>query len=182
MWYDIINDFKKSNKQFLDFKFDLHVAIYIINILKEKIKFTITKNKTKESLTISYSDEEKHKKLSSDDFFYWWQIDRHDELLSEEEIIFKEFNDLKNKIMNAQNKIKNPELNENDSEEEITKKQKTIEDNKKTINKLNDHLKKEADISNMKINELRRFRMLYTTTESLDKLLQNIMIIIKNKK
>ena len=84
--------------------------------------------------------------------------------------------------MNAQNKIKNPELNENDSEEEITKKQKTIEDNKKTINKLNDHLKKEADISNMKINELRRFRMLYTTTESLDKLLQNIMIIIKNKK
>ena len=83
--------------------------------------------------------------------------------------------------MNAQNKIKNPELNENDSEEEITKKQNTIEDNKKTINKLNDHLKKEADISNMKINELRRFRMLYTTTESLDKLLQNIMIIIKNK-
>ena len=88
--------------------------------------------------------------------------------------IFKEYNDLKNKIMNAQNKIKNPELNENDSEEEITKKQKLIEDNKKTINKLNDHLKKEADISNMKINELRRFRMLYTTTESLDKLLQNI--------
>ena len=70
MWYDIINDFKKSNKQFLDFKFDLHVAIYIINILKEKIKFTITKNKTKESLTISYSDEEKHKKLSYDDFFF----------------------------------------------------------------------------------------------------------------
>ena len=63
MWHEILQDFKKNNKQFLDFKFDLHVTIYIISILKDTIKFTITKNKTKESLTITYYDEEKQKKL-----------------------------------------------------------------------------------------------------------------------
>ena len=182
MWHEILQDFKKNNKQFLDFKFDLHVTIYIISILKDTIKFTITKNKTKESLTITYYDEEKQKKLSNDAFFYWWQIDRHDELLSEEEIIFTEFNDLKNKIMKAQEKIKNPEINEDDSEEEKQTKQQQIDENNQTSQKLNIHLKKEADKSNEQINELRRFRTLYTTTESLDKLLKNIMIILKNKK
>ena len=182
MWHEILQDFKKNNKLFLDFKFDLHVTIYIISFLIDTIKFTITKNKTKECLTITYYDEEKQKKLSNDMFFYWWQIDRHDELLSEEEIIFNEFNDLKNKIMKAQEKIKNPEINEDDSEEEKQTKQQQIDENNQTSQKLNIHLKKEADKSNEQINELRRFRTLYTTTESLDKLLKNIMIILKNKK
>ena len=90
MWHETLQDFKKNNKQFLDFKFDLHVTIFIISILKDTIKFTITKNKTKESLTITYYDEEKQKKLSNDMFFYWWQIDRHDELLSEEFVVVLE--------------------------------------------------------------------------------------------
>ena len=100
----------------------------------------------------------------------------------EEEIIFNEYNDLKIKIIKAQEKIINPETNENDSEEETKKKQQKIDENKQAIQKLNIYLKKEADKSNDKINELRRFRMLYTTTESLDRLLNNITIILKNKK
>ena len=182
MWHEILQDFKKNNKQFIDFKFDLHITIFIIEILKDKIKFNITKNKTKESLTITYYDEDKQKKFTNDAFFYWWQIDRLDELLSEEEIIFNEYNDLKIKIIKAQEKIINPETNENDSEEETKKKQQKIDENKQAIQKLNIYLKKEADKSNDKINELRRFRMLYTTTESLDRLLNNITIILKNKK
>ena len=51
-------------------------------------------------------------------------------------------------------------------------KQQKIDENKQAIQKLNIYLKKEADKSNDKINELRRFRMLYTTTESLDRLLK----------
>ena len=49
------------------------------------------------------------------------------------------------------------------------------------IEKLNDALKKEADASNKKLSMLSQFRMMYTNTESLKRLLEAIEIILQNK-
>ena len=57
-------------------------------------------------------------------FYYWWNIDRFDEVITEEETIFNDFNELKNKILPAINAIKQPEIKEDDSEEEKEKKKK----------------------------------------------------------
>ena len=38
MWLEIIQEFNKNNKQLLDFKFELHLAIYNKVLLKDKIK------------------------------------------------------------------------------------------------------------------------------------------------
>ena len=58
---------------------------------------------------------------------------------------------------------------------------KQIEDHKQKIGKLNDALKKEAEASNKKLGMLSQFRMMYTNTESLKRLLEAIEIILRNK-
>ena len=82
MWLDRIETFQKENKQILDIKFELHLAIYVKEILKDVVTFS------SKDETIATIDE---KEYSFDEFFYWWQIDRFDEIISEEEIIFNEF-------------------------------------------------------------------------------------------
>ena len=36
MWIETLDDFKKENKQILDFKFELHVAIYVQKLLQNQ--------------------------------------------------------------------------------------------------------------------------------------------------
>ena len=170
MWLERINDFQKNNKQVLDMKFELHLSIYIKELLKDSIDFQI------ENDSVKISRDEKE--ISWDNFIYWWQITRFDEIISEEELIFNSFNEKKDKINKAVSKIKNPELNDDDSEKETEKKHKIINDNKKKVTKLTDHLREEANKSNKNINLLKNFRLIYPTIESLERFIKNIKIIL----
>ena len=87
MWLENLLEFRETNKQHLNFKIELHVSIYILKILKDKIEFKLTKNKTKESLSIHLYDEDKKRSLTEEKFIYWWALERYDEILSEEELI-----------------------------------------------------------------------------------------------
>ena len=92
MWSEIIYDFQKENKQFLDLKIDLHLSYYIYHLLTNHYKFSIKKDKLiihdiKSDIDISYNN-----------FFYWYSFTRFEELIKEEEKIFNEFNEIKNKI------------------------------------------------------------------------------------
>jgi len=173
MWLDRIETFQKENKQILDIKFELHLAIYVKEVLKDVVTFS------SKDETIATIDE---KEYSFDEFFYWWQIDRFDEIISEEEIIFNEFNELKKKIISGIQKVKQPESKETDSEEEKLKCQEKIKENNEKIQKLNDHLKSEAELSNHKINTLKSFRSMYPTCESLRRFIDHTQILIQNKK
>ena len=145
MWSEELEEFNNNNKQILNFKLDLHSPIYIKEIFKNKIKFSISENKskTKQSVVITLFD----KQITTEQFFYWYQIDLFDELYSEEEIIFNEYNNLKIKITKVIQKIKNPIISKSDSEEDKNKKNYEIEDNNNKIKKLNEHLKRSADKS-----------------------------------
>ena len=59
MWLENLLEFRETNKQHLNFKIELHLAIYIMKILKDRIEFKLTKHKTKESLSIHLYDEDK---------------------------------------------------------------------------------------------------------------------------
>ena len=83
--------------------------------------------------------------------------------------------------MRASQSNKIPQILDTDSEEETEKKMKQIEDHKQKVGKLNDALKKEADASNKKLGMLSQFRMMYTNTDSLKRLLESIEIILQNK-
>ena len=170
MWLERLLNFQKENEIPLDLKFDLHLSIYIKELLKDNIEFQIEND----SLKIQMNQKE----ISKEQFFYWWQITKFNEIFNEEEIIFKKFNEKKEKVNAAVSKIKNPEINNSDPEKEIIKKQNKIQENKEKVMKLNMHIKDEADISNKNINSLKNFRSIYPTIQSLETFLNNIIIIL----
>jgi hypothetical protein len=173
MWSEKIETFQKNNKQALDLKLELHLSIYIKNLLDDTVEFKVNDG----SVTIIMEDKE----LSHDEFFYWWQITRFDEIISEEELTFHEFNTLKEKITKAIEKVKDPVIKGSDSLLDTQKKTKKITDNKDKVSKLSLHLKEEADKSNMKINSLKNFRSIYPTRESLERFTKNIKVLLSNE-
>ena len=175
MWLEQIEGFSKNNKQSLDFKLELHLTIYIMEILNGIIEFSLDKD------DISISIKDSDKVLTMEEFFYWWQITRFDEIISEEEIIFNDYNELKEKISKVIEKVKNPEIKDSDSDEDKNKKIKKINNNNEKVNKLSKHLKDEADKSNAKLNSLKNMRTIYPTYESLERFYRNIRIILMNK-
>ena len=174
MWLEKINDYNKNNEFILDFNFELHQCIYIKNLLSDIYTFELNKHNeliiTKEGKTIS-----------PENFFYWWQFTRFNELFKEEKEIFNEFNKLKDKINKASSKIKTPEIKNTDSDKEKLEKQNTITENKVKIEKLNNHLKVEADKSNNNINMLKNLRLMIPNFVLFEKLLENIKIILMNE-
>ena len=174
MWLDRIEIFQKENKQTLDIKFELHLAIYVKEVIKDVVIFSLKD----EPIVITIDKKE----YSFDEFFYWWQIDRFDEIISEEEIIFNEFNELKKKIISGIQKVKQPESKETETEKEKLKCREKVKKNNEKIQKLKDHIKSEAELSNHKINTLKSFRSMYPTCESLRHFIDHNQILIRNKK
>jgi len=173
MWYKIISEYQKSNETTLDLKIELHLAFYVMNLLKTNYTFSIHDQKI---IIKDKSDKEVDKQT----FFYWYSFTRFQELILEEESIFKEFNILKDKVLPAIEKIKIPELKDTDDDSTKKKKIDKITSNNEKITKLQDHVKSEADNSNHKINTLRNFRSMYPSIDSLERFLKNIQIIMEN--
>ena len=180
MWIDRIDDFHANNKVTLDMNRELHLAIYVKEILKQKIIFTLSDGNL--NIKLNIKDTEGNKSMSFDEFYYWWNIDRFDEVLSEEEVIFNDFNELKSKVLPAIENIKQPEIKESDSQEERKKKELKIQSNNEKALKLQGHVKSEADKSNSQINILRQFRGLYPTKESLKLFTENVIVLLKHDK
>ena len=174
MWWETISTFQKDNKTILDLKIELHIAFYVMNLLKENYSFSLNKDK------LIIKDIKSDKQIDKNTFFYWYSFTRFNELIKEEEKIFKEFNELRDKVLPAIEKIKLPELKDTDDEQTKKKKIDRINSNTEKINKLQDHVKSEADNSNHKINNLRSFRSMYPSIDSLDRFLNNIQIILEN--
>ena len=150
-----------------------------MNLLKEHYEFSIhLEPHGCENLVIK--DSKSDKEISMNSFFYWYSFTRFQELIKEEEKIFREFNELKDKILPVIEKIKLPELKDRDDEETKKKKIDKINSNNQKITKLQDHIKSEADNSNHKINNIRNFRSMYPNTDSLERFLKNIQIIVEN--
>ena len=175
MWYKIISEFQKNNEKTLDLKIELHLVFYVMNLLKSHYIFSIHN----EDLIIK--DSKSDKVIDKNTFFYWYSFTRFQELVEEEEKIFREFNILKDKVLPAIEKIKLPELKDTDDEQTKKKKVDKITSNNEKITKLQDHVKSEADNSNLKINTLRNFRSMYPNLDSLERFLKNIQIILENE-
>jgi hypothetical protein len=174
MWHKIISEFQKDNSTILDLKVELHLAFYVMNILKDQYNFSFKKDK------LIIKDIKSDTEIDNNTFFYWYNFTRFDELIKEEEKIFKEFNELRDKVLPALEKIKLPELKDTDDESTKKKKVDKINSNTEKITKLQDHVKSEADSSNHKINTLRSFRSMYPSIDSLERFLNNIQIILEN--
>jgi hypothetical protein len=173
MWLEIINNYNENNESILDFNFELHQCMYIKTLLKNSFIFELN---NVNNLII----KKDKKSISNEELFYWWQFTRFNELFKEEKDIFDEFNKLKDKINKASAKIKTPEFKNTDTDKDKLEKQNTITENKVKIEKLNNHLKVEADKSNQQINLLKNFRLMIPNFVLFERLLINIKIILMN--
>lgn len=173
MWLEKINEYNKNNESVLDFNFELHQCMYIKELLNNIYTFKLNK----QNELVIQKDE---KTIPAEQLFYWWQFTRFNELFKEEKEIFNEFNKLKDKINKASAKIKTPEFKNTDTDKEKLEKQNTITENKVKIEKLNNHLKVEADKSNHNINMLKNFRLMIPNFSLFERLLTNIKIILMN--
>jgi len=173
MWLQKINDYHEKNELNLDFSFELHQCVYIKELLKDNFIFELDNEKK----ILIKKDK---KTISNEELFYWWQFTRFNELFKEEKDIFDEFNKLKHKINKASSKIKNPEMKNTDTDKEKLEKQNIITENKVKMEKLNNHLKVEADKSNQQINSLKNFRLMIPNFVLFERLLINIKIILMN--
>ena len=174
MWLDRIRYFYNNKEIIYDLNRELHLVIYTKVLLKDKIDFGLSEG------TLLIKDIKENKSMSFDDFYYWWNISRFDEIYSEEESIYNDFNKLKSKVLPVIENIKQPEIKESDSQEERKKKELKIKSNNEKVSKLQNHIKSESEKSNSSINSLRYFRSVYPTKDLLKKFTENVIILLKN--
>lgn len=170
MWLEILTNMNKlknedENFNYLNLRFDLHIAIYIIEILKNKYTFHLSNDK----LVIRDSKENV---IDNDKFFYWWQIERYKEVYKEEVEIFNRLKEVELSIQKLSKSI------ENIKEKDLVKKQKKIEEYETKIVKLTNYLNKENPIVKNKLSILSNFRNMFNTREIFEKILEFIQIYL----
>ena len=145
----------KGPLKHLNLHFELHNAIYILEILDSSFEFSIKE----EELCI----KKDKKKINEDQFYYWWQITRYGEIVEEEKKLISSFEGVKNKLGKLQKTI--PKIEEEDPEKD--KKQKKIEDINIKLSKLATYLNKEGPILKQNLTLLSNFRNMYPNKGSL---------------
>ena len=95
MWLKKLQDIYSKQINFgplsyLNTRHELHLAIYIIESLKDTISFNLNEDK---KIQITKND----KNIDTSEFMYWWQVTRHKEICDEEKKLISTFESIKKK-------------------------------------------------------------------------------------
>ena len=152
----------KGPIKYLDLKFELHNAVYLIETLNNIYEFSLND----EELCIK-----KDKEIVSDEqFLFWWQVTRYSEILEEERKLINSYEEVKKKMVKLQKGL--PKIDEDDNEKEKDKKQKKYEDINVKLSKLATWLNKEGPILKQNLHILSNYRSIYTSEESIKEILK----------
>jgi hypothetical protein len=164
MWLEKLKDINagklKGPLKYLNLSFELHNAIYVIEILDSLFVFSINDDE----LCITKDK----KKMNEDQFLYWWQITRYSEVMEEEKKIISSFEGVKTKVVKLQKSI--PKIEDEDSEKD--KKLKKIEEINTKLTKLVTYLNKEGPTLKHNLTLLSNFRNMYSNQGSLKEILK----------
>lgn len=157
--------------KYLDLKFELHNAIYLIETLSDIYEFSVKED----SIIIKKGKNE----ITTDKFLFWWQVTRYSEILEEERKLINSFEEVKKKMAKLQKSI--PKLDDEDSEKEKEKKQKKIEDINIKLSKLATWLNKESPILKQNLQILSNYRGIYTSEKSILEILKWVQFYLIHK-
>ena len=155
-------ELKKDELERLNFKYELHTAKYIVEILKDTIDFKIKKEKL-----VIIKDK---KEITIDEFIYWWQIIRYQEISKEQIEIKTKIKDINEKML----KISKMLPSEEDDEETKKKKEKKKEELEKKREKLIQFMKKDEPNVKKNLTLLNNFKTSFIQIESIKRLLNHI--------
>lgn len=171
MWVEKIKDIGKGklkgSLKHLNLQFELHNAIYILEILDSLFEFSI-----KDGELCIKKDK---KKINEDQFYYWWQITRYGDVIEEEKKLISSFEGVKTKMGKLQKSI--PKIEEEDPEKD--KKQKKIEEINIKLSKLATYLNKEGPILKQNLTLLSNFRNMYPNRGSLTEITKLIKFYLE---
>ncbi len=131
MWIKKIDDYFENMSEYDNNSLALHVAVDLIDMLKERITFEIDKDSNMTITVLKYGDVKEDIEVDEDGFMYWVQMTFHKELI---DIILS----LKEKytvIENNNKKLMN-ESKKTDDESKQTIINETIETNNKEMEAL----------------------------------------------
>ena len=99
MWIKKINEFFDKMSEYDNSSLSLHFSVDLIDILKDRIKFTLDDECNVTILVLPFEDLKEETEVDNDGFLYWLQFTFHKELI---DIILS----LKNKFEGTQDNIK----------------------------------------------------------------------------
>tara|TARA_B110000967_G_C18777990_1_gene506628 strand:- start:26 stop:526 length:501 start_codon:yes stop_codon:yes gene_type:complete len=99
MWIKKINEFFDNMSEYDNSSLSLHFSVDLIDILKDRIKFTLDDECNVTILVLPFEDLKEETEVDNDGFLYWLQFTFHKELI---DIILS----LKNKFEGTQDNLK----------------------------------------------------------------------------
>ena len=99
MWIKKINDFFDNMSEYDNSSSSLHFSVDLIDILKDRIKFTLDDDCNVGIIVLPYEDLKEDTEVDNEGFLYWLQFTLHKELI---DIILS----LKKKFESTQNDLK----------------------------------------------------------------------------
>lgn len=81
MWIKKINDFFDNMSEYDNNSLSLHFAVDLIDVLKDRVKFTIDDDCNVGILILPYEDLKEETEIDEEGFLYWIQFTFHKELI-----------------------------------------------------------------------------------------------------
>ena len=161
-------ELQKDELERSNFKCELHISKYLVDILKGEIDFRIKQDK----LQIIKDKKE----ISKEEFIYWWQILRYEEICKEQLEIKKKIKEINDKLIKLSKMY--PSENDNDDEEMKKKKKEKKEELDKKKDKIIEFMKK--DEPNIKKNQslYNNFKLFFIKKEGIIEMLDNIELYV----
>lgn len=180
MWLEklksLSEDGLKGPLKYLDLKFELHNAIYLVETLSNIYEFSVKEDSSMEDSVCIMKDK---KEITREQFLFWWQITRYSEILEEEKKLIGSFEGVKTKMAKLQKNI--PKIEDDDDEKEKDKKLKKIEDTNIKLSKLATWLNKEGPLLKKNLQLLSNYREIYSSEKSITEVLKWVKFYLRNK-
>ena len=139
MWIKKINEFYENLSEYDNNNLVLHVAIDLIDMLKERVSFVLDDDCNMTISILKYGDNKEDTEVDEEGFMYWLQMTFHKELI---DIIlslkqkFTSVQDLNKKLMND-SKLTNDESKQKEINTKVEKNNKELEALSMIMNKVN---------------------------------------------
>ena len=129
MWIKKINDFFDNMSEYDNNSLSLHFAVDIIDILKDRVRFSVDDNCNVNIIILPYEDLKEETEIDEEGFLYWLQFTFHKELIDIILSLKTKFEGIQTNLKKLVNniKIEVDEKKKQDITTEITKHEKELE-------------------------------------------------------
>ena len=106
MWIKKINEFFENMSEYDNNTLVLHVAVDLIDMLKERVTFDLDDDSNMTITVLKYGENKEAYEVDEEGFMYWLQMTLHKELIDIILSLKQKYDELENKIKQLNNSMK----------------------------------------------------------------------------